>query len=111
VIAIGPGSSFSNFYFNGVATIAGAQLWSVDELKDYFRVDDGLLVLRVLPGTPAERAGLRSGDVIVRADGRTISSLRTFQHALERANDRSGDHTVPVDIVRKGEVRRVTLAW
>lgn len=106
-----PAEAFGTFYFNGVSTIAGAQLWRVDDLKDYFHVDTGLLVLRVLPGTPADRAGLRSGDVIVRAGGRTVTSIRTLQWALERAEDRPDGHAVPVDAVRRGKTLHVSLRW
>jgi membrane-associated protease RseP (regulator of RpoE activity) len=106
-----PAEAVGTFYFNGVSTIAGAQLWRVDDLKDYFHVDSGLLVLRVLPGTPADGAGLRSGDVIVRAGGRTVDSIRTLQWALERAEARPDGHAVPVDAVRRGRTLHVTLRW
>ncbi|HET7563492.1 MAG TPA: PDZ domain-containing protein [Gemmatimonadaceae bacterium] len=111
VAALAPSAPLSSFYFNGVSTIAGAQLWDVDQLKDYFHVSDGLLVLRVLPGTPADRAGLRSGDVIVSADGRTVTSIRTLERALERADEQSGIHTVQLDVVRKGNGMGVGLKW
>ncbi|HEX6964833.1 MAG TPA: PDZ domain-containing protein [Gemmatimonadaceae bacterium] len=109
--ALAPAPSLGSFYFNGIATIAGAQLWDVDQLKDYFHVSDGLLVLRVLPGTPADRAGLRSGDVIVSSDGRAMTSIHSLEHALEAADERSGVHTVQLDVVRKGKRMGVGLKW
>lgn len=39
------------------------------------REDDVIVVTRVTPGTPAERAGVRIGDQLVRVDGRLISKL------------------------------------
>lgn len=115
VPGVAPAAPLSSYYFNGVATIAGAQLWDVDQLKSYFHVDDGLLVLRVLPGTPADRAGLRSGDVIVRADGRAMSSIRSLERTLERVDERSADdstvHTAQLDIVRNGKRAAVALKW
>ncbi|HEX5438070.1 MAG TPA: PDZ domain-containing protein [Gemmatimonadaceae bacterium] len=101
----------SDFFVNGVATIAGAQLWRVNALKDYFHVDDGLLVLATLPGAPAERAGLRSGDVIVRAAGKSITSVRMLEQAIERADDGPGAHTLRLDVVRKGKALAVALRW
>jgi carboxyl-terminal processing protease len=37
--------------------------------------DDGLLVVHVIPGSPAERASLRSGDHIVGVGGRSIGGM------------------------------------
>jgi len=105
------GAPLTSFYFNGIATIAGAQLWDVDDLRSYFHVDDGLLVLRVLPGTPADRAGLRSGDVIVRTDGREMSTIRLLERALANADSRSGAHSVQLSVVRKGKRIPVALRW
>jgi S1-C subfamily serine protease len=79
----------------------------VGELKDYFGVDDGLLVLRVVPGTPAERAGLRGGDVILRVDGRDV----TTPGALSRAIERSENRTLKLDVVRKRQKRVMVLKW
>ncbi|HET7620928.1 MAG TPA: PDZ domain-containing protein, partial [Gemmatimonadaceae bacterium] len=83
--------------FSG-GVIAGAQVQRVKELADYFDVDDGLLVLHVIPGTPAERAGLRPGDVIRRAGDRTITTPTSLQRALAASDSRE----TKLDIVRKG---------
>lgn len=86
----------------------GAELWTVSpELARSLRnVEHGMLVLKVLPGTPAAALGLRSGDVLVRVGGtpvRTARDLRApFLHlgAYER---------MPVRWIRGGEVMTDTL--
>lgn len=44
--------------------------------------DRGLLVLEVLPGSPADRLGLRPGDVVVEAGGRAVDSVAGLRRAL-----------------------------
>ncbi|MBE9203797.1 trypsin-like peptidase domain-containing protein [Synechocystis salina LEGE 06099] len=46
---------------------------------------NGILVMQVLPGTPAERAGIRRGDVIVAVDGTPISDGARLQRIVEQA--------------------------
>ena len=43
----------------------------------------GVLVVKVLPNTPAQLAGLRRGDVITKIDGKTITSASTLQDTVE----------------------------
>jgi S1-C subfamily serine protease len=50
---------------------------------------DGVLVIRVLEGTPAADAGLRRGDVIVQADGSPVRSADELQITVE--NTKIGD--------------------
>ena len=79
--------------------LAGAEFSPLSEaLADYFYgVGEGLLVLRVLPGTPADRLGLRPGDVVVEAAGRPIREVGELREAL-----RYGD-SLRVRWIRKGE--------
>ncbi|XP_029006592.1 serine protease HTRA3a isoform X1 [Betta splendens] len=42
----------------------------------------GVLVQRVLPNTPAESGGVRAGDVIVKANGRTVETTADVHEAL-----------------------------
>ena len=44
---------------------------------------DGALVREVIEGSPAERGGLRQGDLIVQVDGATISGLDDLYRAID----------------------------
>ena len=60
-------------------------------------VDSGLLVESVLEGGPAQGAGIRPGDVIVRLNGRTITDNQELQTELLRHEP---GESVDVDVVR-----------
>jgi Peptidase family M28/PDZ domain/PA domain len=61
---------------------------------------DGLKLSSVMPGTAAERAGMREGDVIVRFAGTTVDGLEELR-ALIR--DRQPGDTVSVLYLRAGD--------
>jgi serine protease Do len=71
------------------------------QLGSYFGALDGeaILVREVKPGTPAEKAGLKAGDVITKVDGvrvQTVSDLR------EKLRDKRDKKTVSLSVLRKG---------
>ncbi len=59
----------------------------------------GALLEKVLPGSPAEDAGLRPGDVITKFDGRDI---RDFNDLRKRVANAKIGAEVKVDVVRDG---------
>ena len=69
---------------------------------------DGLLVRAVQPGSSAERAGLRQGDLIVAASGGAVASADDLHAALD-AVDEGG--SLPLRIVRGSEELEVTVAF
>jgi S1-C subfamily serine protease len=100
------GQSYIYSFSDGVA---GARVETItDGLAKAIRVDDGVLVVRVGPGTPAERSGLRDGDVIKRAGGRAVTTVRALRSAVA---DAEGDRGVKLLIIREGRERALTLHW
>jgi len=56
-----------------------------DQLARYFKVEGGLLVSSVEEGSPAAAAGVRAGDVIVRANGKVVRSSEDLRDQLDAA--------------------------
>ncbi len=48
-------------------------------------IDRGAFLTRVLPGTPADAAGLAQGDIVTAVDGQEIAGMRELQDAVQRA--------------------------
>jgi serine protease Do len=69
-------------------------------------VQNGMLIGGVEPQGPADRAGLRAGDVIVRLDGRPTRSEAAFGDVLARL--RPGER-VAVTVVGQGGERTVSV--
>ncbi len=69
------------------------------ELLEYFGVkeENGLLVTRVTKGGPAEKAGVRVGDVIVRADGRKMDSVDRLSSIIQ---DKKKGDKLKIELVR-----------
>ena len=76
------------------------------QLADYFGVERGLLVREVRDGTPAARAGLVAGDVIVSVDGQSVSKPGDLARTLPGTRSRS----VELRIVRDRKAMDVELA-
>jgi serine protease Do len=72
------------------------------ELAEYYGVKDkkGVLVTQVFSGDPADKSGVKTGDVIVAVDGKEVSSSRELSRTI--ANATVGERT-PVSILRAGE--------
>ena len=63
----------------------GVQLLPLsDQLATYFGVKDGVLVASVETDSPAARAGLRAGDVIVTVNNRAVSDARDVSNEIGR---------------------------
>jgi serine protease Do len=77
------------------------------QLADYFGVKDGVLVASVEPGSPAEKAGLKAGDVVTAVDGAAVTEAAALRRELRRAAaDRD---RVEIEITRDRKSLRVTV--
>jgi serine protease Do len=60
----------------------------------------GLLVVAVVPGGPADRAGIRAGDWLLSAGGRQLRHLRDLTRILEQS---AAGRRLPVTLLRGGQ--------
>lgn len=67
-------------------SVAGARLEVINEANEglgkALGTKEGLLVMRVVPGSLADRSGLRDGDVILTCAGQTMRTVQDFQRVL-----------------------------
>uniref|UniRef100_A0A8C6KU59 HtrA serine peptidase 3a n=1 Tax=Nothobranchius furzeri TaxID=105023 RepID=A0A8C6KU59_NOTFU len=65
----------------------GGSLSLMSELKhqnpDLPDISGGVLVQQVVPNTPAERGGIKAGDVIVKLDGQPVQTTEDIQNMLQ----------------------------
>jgi len=64
--------------------------------------DNGALVGEVVPGGPAEKAGLKSGDVIEKFDGKPVTDSRHLKIEVARV---APGQTVSVEVLRDGSAK------
>jgi S1-C subfamily serine protease len=68
------------------------------QLATYFGAKEGMLVSSVSDDSPASRAGLKAGDVIVSVDGRKVATRTDLVSVLREAKDRQ---EVSIGIMRE----------
>jgi len=81
----------------------GVQLQDMTpELREFMNApkEHGVLVVRVNPGSPAERAGLRVGDIIVSAGGEDVAETHEIIRSVFTAEK---DAKLALEVVRDGK--------
>lgn len=56
------------------------------ELKEYYDVDNGVLIAEVFEGDPAEEAGIRANDIILDINGKPVDSSRDLTRLIAGLN-------------------------
>jgi S1-C subfamily serine protease len=101
-------------YGRGVYPFAGAEFTALnDDLRDALGVKPGgVFVTNVMEGSAARTAGLRGGDIILKADGINVDSPIELVAAIRNADARSTTtHTIELQILRKHKAQTLTLRW
>ncbi len=89
------GSGFPSIPANsGVVGFYGESLDGWIQLAEYFGVKQGVLVYSVKAGTPAERAGLKAGDVVIKVNGTPVMSPKEITGMVSSGRRKAFSFTV-----------------
>jgi len=97
------------FFFISPNGLFGASLSNAtQDLAKILKSPKGVLVNEVPEDTPAFRAGLRVGDVIVTADDDSVRTVGELRDVVVR---RIGEHSIVLQVVRQQKPRKITVSW
>jgi len=92
----------------------GLELQALEDFADFFSVkaDEGILVSSVVSDSPADRAGIRTGDVLVEWGGKPVKARFTAEVPAVRKlmADTPPGAEVEVRLLREGKEQRVKFA-
>jgi len=107
-----PGFDFEYFGFGPSHSRLGILADDLtSQLAEYFGVKQGkgVLVREVKSGSPAEKAGLKAGDCIVRADDTEIGTVGELRKALGNESGEKKEHTLTVVRDRQERTLKVVI--
>jgi serine protease Do len=87
----------------------GVQIRDLDEdLSSYYRLEafSGVFVEKVVPGDPADQAGIQASDIIISVDGQSVTSGRELANIV--ANTPVG-HKTKVRLIRDGKKKTIIV--
>jgi len=78
------------------------------ELRTHFGVpeDSGVMVAKVEPGSPAEKAGIKVGDILTAIDGKAVTSSWDVRGKVRDYDD---GQQVPVEVWRNGKAQNLSV--
>lgn len=110
----GFGQGYGSGSGNGVVVLGRTPILGIQaenlngQLGNYFGAPDGegVLVTEVQSGTPAEKAGMKAGDVITKVEGDRVRTLGEMQSKLREKRDAK---TVQITVIRRGSETTLTV--
>lgn len=96
---------------NGSVTrgFLGVSLQPLDQdMADAFGLErpDGALVAEVVKGSPADKAGLKQGDIIVEYDGKPVKTIGSFRNTISMIKPGT---TVQLKVNRNGKILSISV--
>lgn len=103
----GPGGDNLVWNFFSGRRIGVSSMALTKQLGDYFGVADGkgILISSVQENSPAAKAGLKAGDVIVEADGQAVANTAELSKALGNKDKK----TINLTILRNKKRQNITV--
>ena len=85
----------------------GVSIRVIDEsMAKQLNMEEGLYIVEVNEFSPAETAGLKGGDLIVKADG---TRIKTFEELQEIKNSKEEGDTINIEFIRDGKTQNTTI--
>jgi len=78
------------------------------EMADYYDLDnqEGVLVSQVYEGDPADKAGMKSQDIIIAVNGKKINNTRQLSRIIAET---SVGNEISVDVIRNGRKKNLSV--
>jgi C-terminal processing protease CtpA/Prc len=79
------------------------------ELRTHFGApeDSGVMISKVEAGSPAEKAGIKVGDILTTIDGKAVKSS---WDVMGKMRDYDNSQLVPIEVWRNGKAQNVTAS-
>lgn len=90
----------------GINAVDLSQLSVFQKMREGINDEEGIMVSKVTFAGPAQKAGIKSGDIIKKIDDIEITTMKTFRQALYAKN--VGD-TIELTIVRNREEKMIEV--
>lgn len=85
----------------------GISVRTIDEsLSKQLNMEQGLYIVEVTEFSSAEKAGLKAGDIIVKADG---TRIKTFDEFKEIKNAKEEGDDISLEVIRNGESKTINV--
>ncbi len=70
------------------------------EMVESLGVREGVIIAQIMPGSPADRGGLKVGDIVVEVDGQRVGEVRELQFKIMRTEP---GKEINLKVVREGK--------
>ena len=85
----------------------GVSIRVIDEsMAKQLNMEEGLYVVEVNEFSPAEKAGLKGGDLIVKADGKRV---KKFEELQEVKNSKEEGESINIEFIRDGKTKNTDI--
>ena len=94
-------------FFSGKGGFLGVKAKNLNEqLAEYFEVEYGVLIEKIIDDSPAEQAGLKAGDVILEIEKKKIED---YEDLIRTVNYYDPGNTISLKYSRKGKINSVSI--